>query len=145
MRTSASRLPDTNNPNYLDRLILETKVTRLLGNLWSNARKWYFPLPLIVLPILDLSHFSSLLPFSSPSPPLLHLLLLLLHPLRPLLFHNHSFLLFNQFHLLPPQLPEDPLFAPALEIKCYDSRMGNHVMLGTGKYTHICIRSHVHM
>jgi hypothetical protein len=52
MKTSQCRIPSTNDPNFLDRLILDTK------------------------------------------------------------------------------LPEDPLFAPALEIKCYDSRMGSNIILG---------------
>eukprot|EP00596_Hydrurales_sp_CCMP1899_P004949 CAMPEP_0119051930 /NCGR_PEP_ID=MMETSP1177-20130426/73383_1 /TAXON_ID=2985 /ORGANISM="Ochromonas sp, Strain CCMP1899" /LENGTH=1845 /DNA_ID=CAMNT_0007031303 /DNA_START=346 /DNA_END=5881 /DNA_ORIENTATION=+ len=33
--------------------------------------------------------------------------------------------------ILDTKLPEDPLFAPALEIKCYDSRMGSNIILGT--------------
>ena len=41
--------------------------------------------------------------------------------------------LFSSSFFLSSKLPEDPLFAPALEIKCYDSRMGSNVILGTGK------------
>jgi len=33
--------------------------------------------------------------------------------------------------IIDTKLPEDPLYAPALEIKCYDARVGGTVVLGT--------------
>jgi hypothetical protein len=41
------------------------------------------------------------------------------------------FSLFQDRLIMETQIPEDPIFAPALEVRCIDKRVGGDVIVGT--------------
>ena len=174
MKTSQSRIPSTNDPNYLDRLILDTRVKSftflsfwylfffllfscgcLMNSLFlcfyylffffssPFLSSFFFLFSLSIIFGLSFFLFFFLTPFLSLwllfflSCLLLYLSIYLSLSLSNSIILLHSALLSKS----PPipiftfvlQLPEDPLFSPALEIKCYDSRMGSNIILGTSK------------